>query len=32
VVKIDSVPGMVPPLSGRMIVANDNYSEARLAA
>jgi hypothetical protein len=24
--------GMVPPLSGRLIVANDNYAEARLAA
>ncbi len=24
--------GMVPPISGRFIVANDNYAEARLAA
>ena len=24
--------GMVPPLSGHSIVANDNYAEARLAA
>ncbi len=24
--------GMVPPLSGRRVVANDNYAEARLAA
>jgi len=32
VVKAWPSPGMVPPLPGHMIVANDNYAEARLAA
>ncbi len=32
VVKVRSALGMVPPLSGHHIVANDNYSEVRLAA
>jgi len=31
-VKSEFLPGMVPPLSDHIIVANDNYAEARLAA
>lgn len=27
-----AVPGIVPPLSGYLVVANDNYAGARLAA
>jgi len=31
-VKTSLLPGMVPPSSGRFIVANDNYAEVAIAA
>jgi hypothetical protein len=31
-VKGTLLPGMIPPLSGQLIVANDNYAEVAIAA